>query len=218
MMHDLMSRILPSVFTLSFATGLLVTLGAAEARNDPMLDLPTAVKTTIQKESIGHNIAAIERDQRDGRMVYRVRIAQEGIDKRLVIASDGTLLEVSDYPAVNNALTGGKAAGKEAWEKTKDVSGEAWDATKDVASRTWEATKETVGKATRAFKSDDLTLNQVPRAPRTTMEREAEGNRLTDIRTTTENQIIFYHVTIDYPDGTKRPLVVQEDGTLVTSP
>lgn len=210
---------LPTVFT----TSLLLMLGAAESGaaepdHDPLLELPTPVKTTIQRQAIGSQVAAIERDQREGRTVYRVRIAQEGIDKRLIIASDGALLEVSDYPAVNNAIADGKQASKEAWDKTKEVSGEAWDATKGAASRTWDATKDTVRKATSAFKSDELTLNQVPRAPRETMEREAAGNRLTGIRATSDDQVTLYRATISHPDGITRALVVREDGTLVTEP
>jgi hypothetical protein len=214
-----MRLILPTAFT----TSLLLMLGTAESgavesANDPLLELPTPVKTTIQREATGHNVAAIERDQREGRTVYRVRIAQEGIDKRLIIASDGSLLEVSDYPAVNSALADGKQAGKEAWDKTKEVSGEAWDATKGAASRTWEATKDTVRKATSAFNSDELTLNQVPRAPRDTMEREAAGNRVTGIRATSDDQATLYRATISHPDGTTRIVIVREDGTLVTAP
>ncbi|HEX3133311.1 MAG TPA: hypothetical protein VHX44_06965 [Planctomycetota bacterium] len=209
-----MRLILPAVFT----TSLLLTLGAAESGADALLELPVPVKTTIQREATGHSVAAIERDLREGRTVYHVRIAQEGIDKRLVIASDGALLEVSDYPAVNNAIANTKQASKEALDKTKEVSGEAWDATKDAASRTWEATKETVHKATAMFNSDELTLNQVPRQPRTTMEREAAGNRLTGIRATIDHQTTLYHATIAHPDGTKRALVVREDGSLVTAP
>jgi len=214
-----MRFILPPAFT----TSLLLLLGAvesggAESGKDPLLELPTPVKTTIQREATGHNVAAIARDQREGRTVYHVRIAQEGIDKRLVIASDGALLEVSDYPAVNDAIADGKQASKEAWDKTKEVSGEAWDATKGAASRTWEATKDSVRKATSSFNSEELTLNQVPRLPRETMEREAAGNRLTGIRTTIADQITLYHVTINHPDGTARALIVGEDGTLVTAP
>ncbi len=208
-----MRLILPAVFSSSLLLSL--PLGAAESGSDPLLDLPTAVKTTIQREAVGHQLAGIEREVREGRTVYRVRIAQEGIDKKLIIASDGTVLEISDYPAVNQALTGGKQASKEAWDKTKEVSGEAWEATKGVASRTWEATRDTVQKATSSFKSDELTLNQVPRAPRLTMEREAAGNRLTGIRATSDAQQTLYHATVSHPDGTKRTLVVNEDGNIV---
>lgn len=194
------------------------SVGAADSAQDPLLELPTPVKTTIRREATGHQVAAIERDLREGRTVFRVRIAQEGIDKRLIIASDGALLEVSDYPAVNNAIADGKEAGKEAWDKTKEVSGEAWDATKGAASRTWEATKDTVRKATSAFNSDELTLNQVPRIPRETMEREAAGNRVTGIRATSTDKATLYHATISHPDGTTRAVIVRDDGTLVTAP
>lgn len=211
-----MRAILPTISTTSLL--LALHLGAAEVGGDPLLELPPAVKSTIQREALGHQLAAIERDQRNGAVVYRIRITQEGIDKRVLIAADGAVLEVSDYPAVNNALASGKQASKEAWDKTKEVSGEAWDATKDAAARTWEATKDTVHKATSAFKSDELTLNQVPRLPRQTMEREAAGNRLSGISASVDGQATLYHATISHPDGTKRVLLVREDGTLVTAP
>lgn len=207
-----MRLILPAVFT----TSLLLTHAAVHTADQTLLQLPVPVRTAIERAATGHDIAAIERDQREGRTVYRVRIAQEGIDKRMVIAADGTVLEVSDYREVNQALTDGKQAGKEAWDKTKEASGEAWDATKDAASRTWQATKDTVAKATSAFKSDELTLNQVPLVPRTTMEREAAGNRISGIRAVTQSQGIHYHATITQPDGAARKLVVRDDGTLVT--
>lgn len=207
---------LPAVFTTSLLLSL--NLDAAEDGNDALLELPVLVKTTIQRQATGHPVAAIERDQREGRTVYRVRIAQEGIDKRLVIATDGSLLEVKDYPALNSALSGGKKAGQEAWDKTKEVSGEAWDATKDAATRAWEASKTTVHKATSDFKSEDLTLNQVPRAPRQTMEQAAAGDRLSGIRVSGDEQAPLYHATITRPDGTTRTLVVREDGTLVITP
>jgi NADH dehydrogenase/NADH:ubiquinone oxidoreductase subunit G len=206
-----MRLVLPAVFT-----SLLLTHAAVHAADQTLLQLPAPVRTAIERAATGRDIAAIERDQREGRTVYRVRIAQEGIDKRMVIAADGTVLEVSDYRDVNQALANGKQAGKEAWDKTKEASGEAWDATRDAASRTWQATKETVAKATSAFKSDELTLNQVPPAPRATMEREAAGNRLSGIRAVTEEQVTRYHATITQPDGTTRRLVVRDDGTLVT--
>lgn len=195
-----MRTILPAIFTSS----LLLTLAAAEGQPTTLLELPTPVKTTIQREATGHRIAAIEHELRDGRTVYRVRIEQEGIDKRLVIATDGMALEVSDYPAVNRAIVTSKEAGKEAWDKTREA-----------ATRTWEATKESARAATEAFKSDDLTLNQVPREPRSTMEREAAGNRLTGISAKHDGAATRYHATITTPDGTRRTLVVAEDGSLV---
>ena len=209
-----MRLILPTAFT----TSLLLIITTTHGADQTLLQLPAPVKIAIEREATGHIIAAIERDQREGQTVYRVRIAQEGIDKRLVIAGDGTVLEVSDYSSVNKAISDSKQAGREAWDKTKEVSGETWDATKDVASRSWEATKDTVRKATDAFSSDTLTLNQVPRIPRATLEREAAGERLGEIRVTVDQQVTNYHATITRPDGSKRKLVVREDGTLVATP
>jgi uncharacterized membrane protein YkoI len=208
---------MPIIAPFSLCLSVMVGLGAADV-DQSLLDLPKAVKSSIQREATGLGVGAIEREVKDGRILYSVRIEQEGIDKRVSIASDGTVLEVSDYAAVNNALTGSKQASKEAWDKTKEVSGQAWDKTKDVAAKTWEATKDTVGKATSAFKSDELTLNQVPVVPRATMEREAAGNRLSSIRVSNDEKGAIYRATISHPDGTNRALAVREDGTLAPSP
>ena len=206
-----MRLVLPPAFTTS-----LLLMSVAQAADQSLLQLPAPVKTAIEREALGHDVAAIERDEHAGQPVFRVRIAQVGIDKRLVIAKDGTVLEVTDYPMVNQALTEGKQAGKEAWDKTKDASAEAWDKTKDAATRAWEATKETVQEATRAFRSDELTLNQVPRVPRATLEREAGGNRLGNIQVMTFESRTTYQATITRADGSTRKLVVREDGSLVT--
>jgi hypothetical protein len=168
-----MRLILPNAFTTS-----LLLMSAAHAADQSLLQLPAPVKTAIEREAFGHDVAAIERDEREGQPVFRVRIAQVGIDKRLVIAKDGTVLEVKDYPLINRAISEGKQTGEEAWDKTKETTAHAWDKSKEAATRAWEATKDTVHQATNAFRSDELTLNQVPRLPRATLEREAAGNRL----------------------------------------
>jgi uncharacterized membrane protein YkoI len=191
---------------------------AVETPDHSLLDLPAPVKATIMREAIGRPIASLERGSEEGRTVYFVRVEQEGIDKRLTIAADGTVLKVSDYAAVNDALEATRDAGKGAWDKTKDVSGEAWDTTKKAAATTWQATKETVNKATNAFRSDELTLNQVPVPARAAMEREAAGDRLHDIHVSTEGGDAIYRATITRADGTKRPIRVREDGMLVANP
>jgi hypothetical protein len=50
------------------------------------------------------------------------------------------------------------------------------------------------------------------------MEREAGHNRLTQIRVTGSGEDRLYHATIAFADGTKRALLIREDGQLATSP
>ena len=73
-------------------------------------------------------------------------------------------------------------------------------------------------KATASFRSDELTLNQIPERPRATMEREAAGNRLTDLRAESSPDHLLYWATIRLPDGSKRLIAVREDGSLGVVP
>jgi hypothetical protein len=191
------------VTAVAAALALMVQASAVESAHETLLDLPVVVKTTIIREAAGHAIAALETTTHDGHLAYRVRIAQEGIDKRLTINPDGMVVDITDFPAVNSAITNSTQAGKE-----------AWDATTHAATTTWEASKETVRNAIDAFRSDDLTLNQVPALPRATLERLAAGNRITDIHAHTEAHGTTYQATIRPPDGHAQTLVVRDDGTI----
>jgi hypothetical protein len=192
------------------AIPLLLLLSAASARaadilpDQTLLDLPAAAKEAIRKEAGGRTINGITREVADGKTVYKATIAQNGIDERLSVAADGTVLDKSDYKAVNDATANAKRTGSAAWEKTKEVSKSAWQATKD-----------TVGKAVDSFKSDELTLNQVPEKPRATLEKEAGLDRLTDIRVKDVDGKHTYLATVVPSTGDKVHLTVAEDGSLV---
>lgn len=189
-------------------------LAAAEA-DASLLELPAPVKATIQREAAGKAVMAIERGEEDGRTVYYARIRQEGLDKRLTVAADGKVVAVRDFASVNDALNRTKEAGGKAWEATKEGGAAAWDKTKEVSGRAWEATRDTVGKAVSSFGSDELTLNQVPAAPRATFEREAAGNRIGDIRALDGGGKRTYRATITAADKTKTVITVADDGTVI---
>jgi hypothetical protein len=198
-----MKMLTPASLVLALGLGL----SAADMPNHTLVDLPEAVKAAILRQAGSNTIGAIEIGLFGDRDVYFVRIEQPGIDKRVTIATDGSVLKVSDYEEVNRAIVAGKDAGRGAWDKTKEVAGD-----------TWSATKETVRKAAKAFSSDELTLNQVPERPRATLEREAAGNRLTDIHAESVREDVLYRATIRQPDGAKRAIAVHEDGTLAPAP
>ncbi len=187
--------------------GLIARLTGAEPVDQSLLDLPGVVKVAIQHEAAGHSIAAIEHSVSDGHSFYQVRIVQDGLDKRMVLASDGTVVEMRDFAAVNHAIASGTEASKQAWDKTKEV-----------ATNSWQATKETVRKAVDAFRSDELTLNQVPPVPRMALERSADGDRITDIHAVSEAHGVIYRATFRAADGRTRTVSVAEDGTPVTNP
>jgi uncharacterized membrane protein YkoI len=205
-----MRHLIPIVMTTVFALGL----AAAEA-DQSLLDLPAPVKATILREAAGRAVAAIERGEEDGRTVYYARIHQEGLDKRLTVAADGKVVAMRDFAGVNDALAKTKEAGGKALEATKDGASAAWDKTKEVSGKAWEATRDTVNKAVSSFSSDELTLNQVPAAPRAALEREAGGNRLSDIHAQEGGGKHTYRATITAADKTRTVITVADDGTVV---
>jgi uncharacterized membrane protein YkoI len=183
-------------------------LGAADVIPDhSLLELAEPVRATILREAAGRDVVLLELGSEDGRPVYYVRIRQQGLDKRLTIGRDGTILAQRDFKEINDALAA-----------TRDGSEKAWEKTKEGAKTAWDATKETVGKAVKAFGSDDLTLNQVPARPRAALERAAAGNRLGDIHYKTVDGKPCYEATIKPSDGKSTVVRVDEDGVLMPAP
>jgi len=172
---------------------------AAEPATQPLLNLPEGVRTTAQREAGALPIAAIELAVSDGKQIYRLRLAQDGLDKHLVISQDGDVLKVTDYPGINSALAD---------------SQKALDATETATKETWAATKESVAKTMASFSSTELTLNQVPLVARVALGNAAAGDRLTDIHATTTGQDTTYKAIVTRTDGTKRPIAVHDDGTV----
>jgi uncharacterized membrane protein YkoI len=56
-------------------------------------DLPGAVSATLDKEAPGAEIEEIEKEEKDGKVVYDVDVKIEGKEFELKIADDGTLLK-----------------------------------------------------------------------------------------------------------------------------
>ena len=189
---------------IGFASLLSLSTWAAEKPDLTLLDLPLPVKITIAREAGLRSVNAITRGVVDSHPVYYAKLEQAGIDTWLTVGPDGSLIKVDSHEDINKAITTGKEVGQQAWEKTKEVAGNAWAATKDTAR-----------KAVAVFHSDELTLNQVPERPRATMEREAAGDRLTDIGVDSTKPELVYRATVKSPGGTKRGIIVREDGTLV---
>jgi hypothetical protein len=72
----------------------IVLLGPAAARaEDVSIDqVPPAVRATIEREALGGRIDDIERETKDGRVVYEVEFEQGGRDYEIHVAGDGSLL------------------------------------------------------------------------------------------------------------------------------
>lgn len=57
-----------------------------------LADLPAAVQETARRESKGREIADIDHETWNGRSVYEVEFAQRGVNTRVYVADDGTLI------------------------------------------------------------------------------------------------------------------------------
>ncbi|HYE06866.1 MAG TPA: PepSY-like domain-containing protein [Planctomycetota bacterium] len=197
----------------SDADATATTDRADDLEGDIALDqAPLPVQATIKREAGAQPIAEIERDRDDGALVYKARIEQEGIDTRLTVAADGTVLDKSDWTEEN-------AKAGQAWETTKQKSGEAWEATKEGSAKAWDKTKTGTDKAWDKtqdfFDGDDLDVGSLPAPVRTTVEREAAGREVRDVDHELEGGKHFYEVKVHVEDGEDLHLRVGEDGALI---
>jgi uncharacterized membrane protein YkoI len=56
-------------------------------------DVPAAVRTTIEKQSMGRKVADIDRETWDGKTVYEVEFEQTGRNAQVHIGEDGTIVK-----------------------------------------------------------------------------------------------------------------------------
>lgn len=95
---------------------LTLTLSAQKKKIDRSA-LPAAVEKTLQTQSVGSTIKAINTDRENGKTIYEVEMIFQGHTKDIEIAADGALNEIEEEIAFNTlpadvqkALTA-KAAG-----------------------------------------------------------------------------------------------------------
>ena len=79
--------------TLPIVTLLLALPGIALADDDVSFDsLPAPVKATVQREVKGGQILDLERDTKQGKVVYEVEFVDAGKNWEIHVAEDGKLL------------------------------------------------------------------------------------------------------------------------------
>jgi uncharacterized membrane protein YkoI len=162
---------------------------------------PLPVQQTLKREAGAEPVQWVQRDNDQGQVVYHARIKQDGLDKRVTVAPDGSVLEKKDFSEVN-------AKSHAAWEKTKEASKEAWEKTKEVSGKAWDGASDAVG-------GDHLTVADLPAAVRATVEREAAGREVRDVDHALKDGKHLYEVKIHVPDAHDVHLKVDEDGKLL---
>jgi hypothetical protein len=56
-------------------------------------ELPKAVRKTLAAKASGAEIAAIDKQTQDGRLIYRIILSEGGLNRSLYILDDGNVLE-----------------------------------------------------------------------------------------------------------------------------
>ena len=178
-----------------------------------LAELPEPARDAIQRVAAGAPIGDITRITVDGRVVYDVRIEQEGLDQQVQVAADGSVLPGHDRGGEAKQETGA------AWEDTKQASGKAWEATKETSQEAWQSTKEVSGSAwergRKALDGDGLTPANVPAKVKATLERELAGQEITDIDVEAVDGTVFFAAEVRVPDARNRVVRIDLDGKLL---
>lgn len=85
----------------ALALPMIATTARADEKNEQsttgtkvtMSDLPSAVKTTVQRESKGKTIEHMTKDEQNGKTVYNVEVVSNGKGQDLVISDTGKVLD-----------------------------------------------------------------------------------------------------------------------------
>lgn len=184
-----------------------------------LADLPETVRAVVEAHTAGHEIRGIERGHDEGREVFHVRIRQDGLDQRLTVSSDGTVIADRDLkPGDETGHSSGAEGDEDAWQDTKQGTREAWEKTKEGTGKAWDKTKQVSGGAwsdTRAaFDDDGLSQETVPAPVAETLRAEAGSNEVQDIDVEAKDGKIWYEDEIRVKDGRNRSIQIAEDGTL----
>ncbi len=196
--------------------------GASNGAQLTLADLPEPARAVVESRTAGHEIRAIERGTDDGREVYHVRVHQDGLDQRLTVASDGTVVADRDFKpgdgTDSGSSSGSASDGDDAWKDTKQGTQKAWDKTKEGSEKAWDKTKQVSSgawtDARSALDDDGLTLANVPKPVADAIRAEAGSNEVQDIDVEAKQGKIWYQAEIRVKDGRNRTVAIAEDGTL----
>ena len=187
-----------------------------------LADLPEPVRAVVESRTAGQEIRAIERVTDEGRDVYHVRVHKDGLDQRLTVASDGTVIADRDFKPGDGkdsgSSSGSESDGDDAWKDTKQGTQKAWDKTKEGSGKAWDKTKQVSSDAwtdaRSALDDDGLTLENVPKPVADAIRAEAGSNEVQDIDVEAKHGKIWYQAEIRVKDGRNRTVDIAEDGTV----
>lgn len=79
-----------------------------------MKDLPSAVQTTVKRESEGKQVQSIKKEEKDGKTVYNVQLEKDGKSQGIQVSEAGKVLK----------REGGKQSSGSMSEKPSSTSGQ----------------------------------------------------------------------------------------------
>src|SRR5258708_19967264 len=90
-----------NLFIAMAASGLLLP-GSASAREKKIKrsDLPPAVEKTVAAQSVGATIRGFSTQKEKGQTFYEVEMTVDGHSKDVLIAADGTIVEIEEQVAL----------------------------------------------------------------------------------------------------------------------
>jgi hypothetical protein len=217
-MTKLLYRGFPALALVVFLWGTQArdTLAEEPAKTIPLQQVPPAARKAIQDE-LGHaTLGEIQPGEEDGKKTYTVNLTEDGHERELTVAEDGTLLskEVSleqTPPPVRNTIRGqlrqGTLVSIARTIEDDEINYEVTMSIKDGTERTF-----TVGVDGKLL-SMEMTLADMPAEIRKTIETGIGSGKLESIDHMFEDDGNSYYVEFSR-EGKARDLSVAEDGKL----
>jgi uncharacterized membrane protein YkoI len=218
----------------------LIAAGSFSLRADqvPLAQVPDAVQRAIKQHSQGQNLEHVERETRDGQVVYEAEFKKDGLNRRIKFGADGSVLPardlvgsvtsrferkpsmlVSDLPLAVQKTVKEQQAGR----LIADIDRETWNGQsiyevefkeKGVNSRLHIASDGSIVVDKDKKGHLGAQLSETPAAVQATVKRIAGSAPVADVDRETKDGKIVYDVEIQQ-DGLNRHLQIAESGALL---
>jgi uncharacterized membrane protein YkoI len=231
---------------ISLACASLLAAGNYSAWADkvPLTQLPEAVQKAIKQQSQGETLQHVERETRDGQMVYEAEFQREGLNRRVTIAADGSVLPdrgltsklqselgskfdkspsvaMSDLPAAVQKTIKEQQGGR----MVADIDKETWN-----GQSVYEVEFKDKGPNSRIYVANDGTLvvdkerksgtylgtqfSDTPAAVQARVKQTVSNADIQDVDREMKDGQVVYDVEVKQ-EGLNRHLKIAENGTLL---
>ena len=207
----------------------------AWAEKVPLTQLPDAVQKAIKQQSQGETLEHVERETRDGQVVYEAEFKRAGLNRHVQFAADGTVLPsrdlisklkgepslaVSDLPAAVQKTVKEQQGGR----TVADIDKEMWN-----GQTVYEVEFKEKGPNSRIYIATDgsivlnkgdrgaylgTQLSETPQAVQDTVKRTVPNAVIADVDRKTKDGKAIYKVEIKQ-EGLNRHLEIAESGALL---